>query len=122
MSTEYFKNEPDRVEKVAAENKKPVNKNEKLNEKLKVLRQRLGKSVEVQNAAEKKIKDIRSEIAKCEKYIHDEEVRALDSVCNEKQLTYAEVTEFIRAVTDKMPVSDAAEILGVQMRKADNNE
>ena len=71
--------------------------------------------VEAQTAAEKKTKGIRTEIAKCEKYLHDEEVRILDSVCSKNELSYAEVTAFIEAVTEKMSIPDAAEILGVKM-------
>ena len=99
-----------------------IKKSEKVTEKLKVLREKLGKSVEAQTAAEKKTKDIRTEIAKCEKFLHDEEVRALDAVCNENNITFAEATAFIKAVTSIMSISDAAEILGIKMRKADNNE
>lgn len=117
MNTEIKNNEP---EKQA--DKKAVNKSEKVTEKLKVLREKLGKSVEAQTAAEKKTKDIRTEIAKCEKFLHDEEVRALDAVCNENHITFAEATAFIKEVTSIMPISDAAEILGIKMRKADNNE
>ncbi|MGN0604536.1 MAG: hypothetical protein ACI4I2_11220 [Oscillospiraceae bacterium] len=117
MNAEIMNNEP---EKQA--DKKNVNKSEKVTEKLKVLREKLGKSVEAQTAAEKKTKDIRTEIAKCEKFLHDEEVRALDAVCNKNHITFAEATEFIKEVTRIMPISDAAEILGIKMRKADNNE
>lgn len=117
MNTEIKNNEP---EKQA--DKKTVNKSEKVTEKLKGLREKLGKSVEAQTAAEKKTKDIRTEIAKCEKFLHDEEVRALDAVCNENHITFAEATAFIKEVTSIMPISDAAEILGIKMRKADNNE
>ncbi|MGN0599538.1 MAG: hypothetical protein ACI4JK_06545 [Oscillospiraceae bacterium] len=118
MNTEIKNNEPEKQ----TDDKKTVNKSEKVTEKLKVLREKLGKSVEAQTVAEKKTKDIRTEIAKCEKFLHDEEVRALDAVCNENHITFAEATEFIKEVTSIMPISDAAEILGIKMRKADNNE
>ena len=91
MNTEIMNNEPEKQ----ADDKKPVNKSEKVTEKLKALREKLGKSVEAQTAAEKKTKDIRTEIAKCEKYLHDEEVRTLDAVCNKNHITFAEATEFI---------------------------
>lgn len=39
----------------------------------------------------------------------------LDSVCAKNKLSYAEVTAFIEAVTEKMSIPDAAEILGVKM-------
>lgn len=118
MNTEIKKIEPEKH----TDDKKIVNKSEKVTEKLKVLREKLGKSVEAQTAAKKKTKDIRTEIAKCEKFLHDEEVRALDAVCNENNITFAEATAFIKAVTSIMSISDAAEILGIKMRKADNNE
>lgn len=117
MNTEIKNNEPENQA-----DKKTVNKSEKITEKLKGLREKLGKSVEAQTAAEKKTKDIRTEIAKCEKFLHDEEVRALDAVCNENHITFAEATAFIKEVTSIMSISDAAEILGIKMRKADNNE
>lgn len=118
MNTEIMNNEPEKQ----TDDKKPVNKSEKVTEKLKALREKLGKSVEAQTAAEKKTKDIRTEIAKCEKFLHDEEVRALDAVCNKNKISFVEATAFIKEVTSIMPISDAAEILGIKMRKADNNE
>lgn len=117
MNTQIMNNEPEKQV-----DKKTVNKSEKVTEKLKVLREKLGKSVEAQTAAEKKTKDIRTEIAKCEKFLHDEEVRTLDAVCNENNITFAEATAFIKEVTSIMPISDAVKILGIKMRKADNNE
>lgn len=118
MNTEIMNNEPEKQ----TDDKKTVNKSEKVTEKLKVLREKLSKSVEAQTAAEKKTKDIRTEIAKCEKFLHDEEVRTLDAVCNKNHITFAEATAFIKEVTSIMPIADAAEILGIKMRKADNNE
>ena len=67
-------------------------------EKLKALREKLGKSVEAQTAAEKKAKDIRAEIAKCEKFLHDEEVRAMDAICSKNNISFAEAAAFIEAV------------------------
>ena len=99
--------------------KKPVSKSDKVAEKLNALREKLGKAVETQTAAEKKTKDIKGEIAKCEKLLHDEEVRQLDAVCSAKQLTYREITAFITAVTDKMTIYEAAELLDLRIRKAD---
>ena len=101
------------------EEKKPVSKSEKVAEKLNTLRERLGKAVETQSAAEKKTKDLKNEIAKCEKLLHDEEVRRLDSVCAERKLTYDEIIAFITAVTDKMTIYEAAELLDLRIRKAD---
>lgn len=121
MNTEIIHNEAEKPTQ-QADNKKPVNKSEKVTEKLKNLRERLDRSVEAQTAAEKKTKDIRTEIAKCEKYLHDEEVRTLDGICAKSKLTFAEVTAFIEAVTDKMTLSEAAELLGIHIRKADKND
>ncbi|MGN1107296.1 MAG: hypothetical protein ACI4RH_11635 [Huintestinicola sp.] len=115
MNTEILHNETAEPTLVQTENKKLVNKSEKVAERLIALREKLDKSVEAQTAAEKKTKGIRTEIAKCEKYLHDEEVRILDSVCSKNMITYAEVTAFIEAVTEKMSIPDAAEILGVKM-------
>ena len=101
------------------EEKKQVSKSDKVAEKLNALREKLGKAVETQTAAEK---DIKGEIAKCEKLLHDEEVRQLDSVCAERKLTYREIISFITAVTDKMTISEAAELLDLRIRKADEND
>lgn len=118
MNTEIVHNETNKQ----ADDKKPVNKSVKMAEKLKSLREKLGKSVEAQTAAEKKAKDIRTEIAKCEKFLHDEEVRAMDAICSKNNISFADAAAFIEAVVNAMTISEAAEILGVKMRKADNNE
>ncbi|MBQ5318256.1 MAG: hypothetical protein J6K17_04120 [Oscillospiraceae bacterium] len=120
MNAEYIKNETAVVQQT--EEKKPISKSDKVAEKLNALREKLGKAVETQTAAEKKAKDLKNEIAKCEKILHDEEVRRLDNVCSERKLTYDEIIAFITAVTGKMTIYEAAELLDLRIRKDDIND
>lgn len=104
------------------ENVKAPDKTDKRAEKLKALREKREKAISAQNAAEKKTKDINAQIAKIEKEIHCDEVRALDNLCADKGMNYAEVTAFLAALTEKMTITEAAEMLDIKIRKVDKND
>lgn len=83
----------------------------KREEKLNTLKLKRDKALSVQSAAEKKTNDINAQIAKLESDIHNDEVKALDAVCAERNVTYKDITDFISALPEGVTLSEAAEIL-----------
>lgn len=102
------------AENTAVQETKTAEKTDKRMEKLKLLRQKREKAVSAQSAAEKKTKDISAQIAKIERDIHNDEVRLLDGLCAKKNLTYNEIADFLTALTEKMTLPEAAELLEIK--------
>ncbi len=96
------------------ENETVPDKSDRRAEKLKQLIEKRDRAITAQTAAEKKTKEINAKIAKIEKEIHSDEVSALDKLCAEKGMTYTQITSFLAALSEKMSLSKAAEILDIK--------
>lgn len=75
-------------------------------EKLNALCAKRAKALAAQEAAEKQIAKIKSDI-------HNDEVKKLDALCTAKQLSYADIISFIVKLGD-LTLADAAEMLGLK--------
>ena len=89
-------------------------KNDKRTEKLKSLMEKREKAVSAQNAAEKKTKEINAQIAKLEKDIRNDEIKALDEFCIAQNINYADLMCFLSGLCEKMTLSDAAALLEIE--------
>ncbi|MCM1524781.1 MAG: hypothetical protein NC120_10020 [Ruminococcus sp.] len=93
---------------------KTLSKSERLLEKLKTLCEKREKAVNAQNAAEKRTKEIDEQINKIKTEIHNDEVRDFDDFCRSKGFVIKDILDFLSAVTDKMTIGEAAEILKIK--------
>lgn len=96
---------------------KPISKTDKLTEKLKILCEKRDKAITAQTAAEKKTKEINEQILKIRKELHNDEIRALDLLCNNTGITFSDITDFITALTEKMSLSEAAALLELKVKE-----
>ncbi len=88
---------------------KVISKSERLAEKLKQLCEKREKAFTAQSAAEKKTKEI-----------HNDEIRTLDNLCKSQNLSVKIVIDFLTALTDKMPLSEAAALLEIKIGSDDD--
>ncbi len=99
---------------------KVISKSERLNEKLKQLCEKREKAFTAQSAAEKKTKEIDEQINKIRTELHNDEIRTLDNLCKSKNLSVKILIDFFTALTDKMPLSEAAALLEIKIGSDDN--
>lgn len=103
-------------EKAAAKpDSKAISKSERLAEKLKQLCEKREKAFTAQSAAEKKTKEIDEQINKIRTELHNDEIRTLDNLCKSKNLTVKNILDFLAALTEKMPLSEAAALLEIKI-------
>lgn len=88
--------------------------NDKRTEKLKALMEKREKAVSAQTAAEKKTKEINAQIAKLEKDIRNDEIKALDEFCISQNINYAELMCFLSGLCEKMTLNEAATLLEIE--------
>lgn len=101
-------------------NNKVISKSERLAEKLKMLCEKREKAFTAQSAAEKKTKEIDEQINKIRTELHNDEIRTLDNLCKSKNLSVKILIDFFTALTDKMPLSEAAALLEIKIGSDDN--
>lgn len=111
-------NVPDRS--VPKNEVKTVSKSERLEEKLKTLCEKREKAFTAQSAAEKRTKEIDEQINKIRTELHNDEIRVLDNFCKSKSLCIKDILDFLAAVTDKMPLTDAAALLDITFKDGGN--
>ncbi len=99
---------------------KVISKSERLAEKLKMLCEKREKAFTAQSAAEKKTKEIDEQINKIRTELHNDEIRTLDNLCKSKNLSVKILIDFFTALTDKMPLSEAAALLEIKIGSDDN--
>ena len=99
---------------------KVISKSERLAEKLKLLCEKREKAFTAQSAAEKKTKEIDEQINKIRTELHNDEIRTLDNLCKSKNLSVKILIDFFTALTDKMPLSEAAALLEIKIGSDDN--
>ena len=99
---------------------KVISKSERLAEKLKMLCEKREKAFTAQSAAEKRTKEIDEQIIKIRTELHNDEIRLLDSFCKSKDLTVKNILDFLTALTEKMPLSEAAALLEIKTGSDDD--
>lgn len=99
---------------------KVISKSERLAEKLKLLCEKREKAFTAQSAAEKKTKEIDEQINKIRTELHNDEIRTLDNLCKSKNLSVKILIDFFTALTDKMPLSEAAALLEIKIGSDDD--
>ena len=99
---------------------KVISKSERLAEKLKQLCEKREKAFTAQSAAEKKTKEIDEQINKIRTELHNDEIRTLDNLCKSQNLSVKIVIDFLTALTDKMPLSEAAALLELKIGSDDD--
>lgn len=99
---------------------KVISKSERLTEKLKLLCEKREKAFTAQSAAEKRTKEIDEQIIKIRTELHNDEIRLLDSFCKSKDLTVKNILDFLTALTEKMPLSEAAALLEIKTGSDDD--
>lgn len=99
---------------------KVISKSERLAEKLKMLCEKREKAFTAQSAAEKKTKEIDEQINKIRTELHNDEIRTLDNLCKSKNLSVKILIDFFTALTDKMPLSEAAALLEIKIGSDDD--
>ncbi len=99
---------------------KVISKSERLAEKLKQLCEKREKAFTAQSAAEKKTKEIDEQINKIRTELHNDEIRTLDNLCKSQNLSVKIVIDFLTALTDKMPLSEAAALLEIKIGSDDD--
>lgn len=105
------KTEPESQEKPLVKSNESKTKTEKLLERLATLKDRYEKAVTAQATAEKKTQDIYEQIVKVENDIRAETLKELQTVCGEKNLSYDELAEFIRAIPDDMTLEEIQKMI-----------
>lgn len=100
---------------VSKTDNKVISKSERLAEKLKLLCEKREKAFTAQSAAEKKTKEIDEQINKIRTELHNDEIRTLDNLCKSKNLSVKLIIEFFTALTEKMPLSEAAALLEIKI-------
>lgn len=105
---------------VSKPDNKVISKSERLAEKLKLLCEKREKAFTAQSAAEKKTKEIDEQINKIRTELHNDEIRTLDNLCKSKNLSVKILIDFFTALTDKMPLSEAAALLEIKIGSDDN--
>ncbi len=100
---------------VSKTDSKVISKSERLAEKLKLLCEKREKAFTAQSAAEKKTKEIDEQINKIRTELHNDEIRTLDNLCKSKNLSVKLIIEFFTALTEKMPLSEAAALLEIKI-------
>lgn len=88
--------------------------NDKRTEKLKALMEKREKAVSAQTAAEQKTKEINAQIAKLEKDIRNDEIKAFDEFCSSNGIIYSDLMCFLSELCKKMTLSDAAVLLEIE--------
>lgn len=81
----------------------------------KLLCEKREKAFTAQSAAEKKTKEIDEQINKIRTELHNDEIRTLDNLCKSKNLSVKLIIEFFTALTEKMPLSEAAALLEIKI-------
>lgn len=100
---------------VSKPDSKVISKSERLAKKLKLLCEKREKAFTAQSAAEKKTKEIDEQINKIRTELHNDEIRTLDNLCKSKNLSVKIIIDFLTALTDKMPLSEAAALLEIKI-------
>lgn len=88
--------------------------NDKRTEKLKALMEKRDKAVSAQTAAEQKTKEINAQIAKLEKDIRNDEIKAFDEFCSANGIIYSDLMCFLSGLCVKMTLTDAAALLEIE--------
>lgn len=99
---------------------KVISKSERLTEKLKLLCEKREKAITAQSAAEKRTKEIDEQIIKIRTELHNDEIRLLDSFCKSKDLSVKNILDFLTALTEKMPLPEAAALLEIKTGSDDD--
>ena len=73
----------------------PVNRIEKLLERLDLLKEKHAKSIENEKSAANRTKIIEAQMAKVNKEIHADEVSRMDKFCAERNLTYDDIMDIL---------------------------
>ena len=100
---------------------KPLSRTEKLSEKLKTLSEKREKAISAQTAAEKKTKAIDEQISKIKAELHNNDIRSLDCLCKKNNLSIKSIVAFLSAVTSKMTLAEAAELLEIDIEYGSDN-
>ncbi len=100
---------------------KVISKSERLAERLRSLCEKREKAYSAQSAAEKKTLDIDEKIEAVKEEIRNEELRVLDGLCAANSLKIKEIAAFISAITEKMTLNEAAELLEIKFENGGKN-
>lgn len=88
--------------------------------KLQTLTEKREKAYTAQSTAEKRAKEIEEQILKVKEEIHNDSLKEFDSFCRKNDISLNDVSAFISALTEKLTLSEAAELIGIKFTKGGN--